>query len=39
MNIIATKLNGLYIVEPDVHGDNRGFLWKVTMPINSQNSV
>lgn len=25
MNIISTKLKGLYIVEPDVHGDNRGF--------------
>ncbi|TXK76906.1 dTDP-4-dehydrorhamnose 3,5-epimerase [Paenibacillus sp. N3.4] len=25
MNIITTKLEGLYIVEPDVHGDNRGF--------------
>lgn len=25
MNIISTKLEGLYIVEPDVHGDNRGF--------------
>ncbi|NQX66705.1 dTDP-4-dehydrorhamnose 3,5-epimerase [Paenibacillus alba] len=25
MNIITTKLDGLYIVEPDVHGDNRGF--------------
>ncbi|NOU73883.1 dTDP-4-dehydrorhamnose 3,5-epimerase [Paenibacillus sp. LMG 31458] len=25
MNIISTKLEGLCIVEPDVHGDNRGF--------------
>ncbi|OPH53099.1 dTDP-4-dehydrorhamnose 3,5-epimerase [Paenibacillus ferrarius] len=25
MNIISTKLDGLYIVEPDVHGDSRGF--------------
>nr|WP_216855283.1 dTDP-4-dehydrorhamnose 3,5-epimerase [Paenibacillus alba] len=25
INIITTKLDGLYIVEPDVHGDNRGF--------------
>jgi dTDP-4-dehydrorhamnose 3,5-epimerase len=25
MNIISTKLEGLFIVEPDVHGDNRGF--------------
>ncbi|KQX51924.1 dTDP-4-dehydrorhamnose 3,5-epimerase [Paenibacillus sp. Root444D2] len=25
MNIISTKLEGLYIVEPDVYGDNRGF--------------
>lgn len=25
MNIISTKLEGLYIVEPVVHGDNRGF--------------
>ncbi|MBA2943263.1 dTDP-4-dehydrorhamnose 3,5-epimerase [Paenibacillus sp. CGMCC 1.16610] len=25
MQVITTKLEGLYIVEPDVHGDNRGF--------------
>lgn len=25
MKVISTKLEGLYIVEPDVHGDNRGF--------------
>ncbi|MCY9692578.1 dTDP-4-dehydrorhamnose 3,5-epimerase [Paenibacillus alginolyticus] len=25
MNVISTKLSGLYIIEPDVHGDNRGF--------------
>lgn len=25
MQAITTKLEGLYIVEPDVHGDNRGF--------------
>ncbi|MEC0264327.1 dTDP-4-dehydrorhamnose 3,5-epimerase [Paenibacillus anseongense] len=25
MYIITTKLEGLYIIEPDVHGDNRGF--------------
>lgn len=25
MNIIPTKLEGLYIIEPVVHGDNRGF--------------
>jgi dTDP-4-dehydrorhamnose 3,5-epimerase len=25
MNIISTKLKGLFIIEPDVHGDNRGF--------------
>jgi dTDP-4-dehydrorhamnose 3,5-epimerase len=25
MNIISTKLEGLFIIEPDVHGDNRGF--------------
>ncbi|WP_261302634.1 dTDP-4-dehydrorhamnose 3,5-epimerase [Paenibacillus andongensis] len=25
MNIISTKLEGLYIVEPDIFGDNRGF--------------
>ncbi len=25
MNVIATKLPGLFIIEPDVHGDHRGF--------------
>ncbi|MDR6878734.1 dTDP-4-dehydrorhamnose 3,5-epimerase [Bacillus sp. 3255] len=25
MNIKTTKLEGLYIIEPDVHGDSRGF--------------
>lgn len=25
MQVIYTKLEGLYIVEPDVHGDHRGF--------------
>ncbi|MCY9664829.1 dTDP-4-dehydrorhamnose 3,5-epimerase [Paenibacillus alginolyticus] len=25
MKIISTNLKGLFIVEPDVHGDNRGF--------------
>lgn len=25
MKVISTKLEGLYIVEPDVHGDSRGF--------------
>ena len=25
MQVISTKLEGLYIVEPAVHGDNRGF--------------
>jgi len=25
MRIISTKLHGLHIVEPDLHGDNRGF--------------
>lgn len=25
MNMISTKLEGLYIVEPEVHGDSRGF--------------
>lgn len=25
MNIISTKLEGLYILEPDIFGDNRGF--------------
>ncbi|NOV00267.1 dTDP-4-dehydrorhamnose 3,5-epimerase [Paenibacillus planticolens] len=25
MKVISTKLEGLYLIEPDVHGDNRGF--------------
>lgn len=25
MQVITTKLEGIYIVEPDVHGDSRGF--------------
>lgn len=25
MNVITTKLPGLFIIEPDVHGDHRGF--------------
>ncbi|MEW9699974.1 dTDP-4-dehydrorhamnose 3,5-epimerase [Paenibacillus sp. SI8] len=25
MNVISTKLQGLYIIEPDIHSDNRGF--------------
>ena len=29
MQVISTKLQGLYIIEPDVHGDHRGFFMEI----------
>ena len=28
MKVINTKLKGCVIIEPEVHGDDRGFFWK-----------
>lgn len=31
MKVTSLHLQGAAILEPVVHGDNRGFLWKVIM--------
>ena len=28
MNVIKTKLDGVVIIEPDIHKDNRGWLYE-----------
>lgn len=36
MKIKKTKLEGVVIIEPDVFGDNRGFLWKAGIKENGR---
>ncbi len=35
IKVISTKLEGVYIIEPDVHGDHRGYFMKVIITKNS----
>ena len=28
MNVVKTKLDGVVIIEPDIHKDNRGWLYE-----------
>lgn len=33
MKLTPLKLEGVFLLEPVVHGDHRGFLWRVIMKL------